>query len=98
MKGSPPRRRAASMLLEVSERGTRTRPVDEVIHADAVVLAIPAYDAAALLASVCPEAAGVLRTVRYVSTGTMSLAYKRDASVERLAVSESWSRGARRDR
>ena len=35
-------------------------------------------------AAVCPEAAGILRTVRYVSTGTMSLAYKRDASVERL--------------
>ena len=70
-------------LLEVSG-GDRDAPVDEVVRADAVVLAIPAYDAAGLLASVCPEAAGILRTVRYVSTGTMSLAYKRDASVERL--------------
>ena len=70
-------------LLEVSS-GDKDRPVDEVIEADAVVLAIPAYDAAGLLASVCPEAAGILRTVRYVSTGTLSLAYKRDASVERL--------------
>ena len=70
-------------LLEVSN-GDKDAPVDEVIRADAVVLAIPAYDAAELLASVCPAAAGTLRTIRYVSTGTLSLAYKRDASVERL--------------
>ncbi|MFH0916694.1 MAG: protoporphyrinogen oxidase [bacterium] len=70
-------------LLEVSG-GPRDGLAAEVIRADAVVLAIPAYDAAALLASICPEAAGVLRTVRYVSTGTVSLAYKRDASGERL--------------
>ncbi len=59
-------------------------PVDEVVRADAVVLAIPAYDAADLLATVSPTAAGGLRTIRYVSTGTLSLAYRRDASVERL--------------
>ncbi len=70
-------------LLEVSS-GSKDGPGDEVVRADAVVLAIPAYDAAGLLASVSPEAAGVLRTVRYVSTGTLSLAYRRDASVERL--------------
>lgn len=69
--------------LEVSSRG-KDGPVDEVIRADAVILAIPAYDAAALLATVSREAAGILGTVRYVSTGTMSLAYKRDASVEGL--------------
>ena len=55
-----------------------------MIRADAVVLAIPAYDAAGVLASICPEASGILRSVRYVSTGTVSLAYKRDASGERL--------------
>ncbi len=70
-------------LLEVYGAGD-DGPVDEVVQADAVILAIPAYDAAGLLDSVCPEAAGTLRTVRYVSTGTLSLAYKRDASVERL--------------
>jgi oxygen-dependent protoporphyrinogen oxidase len=70
-------------LLEVSS-GNGDAPAGEVVRADAVVLAIPAYDAAGLLASVCPEAAGILGTVRYVSTGTLSLAYKRDASVERL--------------
>lgn len=59
-------------------------PAADVIRADAVVLAIPAYDAAGVLASICPEAAGVLRAARYVSTGTMSLAYKQDASSEKL--------------
>ena len=70
-------------LLEVSG-GHGDGATADVIRADAVVLAIPAYDAAGLLASICPQAAGILRTVRYVSTGTMSLAYKRDASAERL--------------
>lgn len=64
--------------------GRRGEPVTETIQADAVVLAIPAYDAAELLTSVCPEAAGILRTVRYVSTGTISLAYRQDPSAERL--------------
>ena len=57
----------------------------DVIRADAVVLAIPAYDAARLLTSVSPQAAALLGSIRYVSTGTLSLAYKRDASGERLA-------------
>ena len=70
-------------LLEISGGG-KNGAVDEVIRADAVILAIPAYDAAALLASVSPDATDVLHAVRYVSTGTVSLAYKRDESLERL--------------
>jgi oxygen-dependent protoporphyrinogen oxidase len=70
-------------LLEISGRkGGELK--SEVVRADAVILAVPAYDAATLLASICPEAAGLLGRVRYVSTGTVSLAFKRDASVERL--------------
>lgn len=72
-------------LLEVSEVSpSQGRQPEETVRADAVILAIPAYDAAALLDSLCPEAAGILRTVRYVSTGTISLAYRRDASAEGL--------------
>jgi oxygen-dependent protoporphyrinogen oxidase len=70
-------------LLDISSAG-KDGPVDGSIQADAVVLAIPAYDAAGLLAAVSPDATDVLRTVRYVSTGTLSLAYKRDASLEKL--------------
>ncbi len=75
----------------VAERRAQVAAADAIraggadtIHADAVVLAIPAYDAAGLLASLCPAAAGILRTVRYVSTGTMSLGYSRDLCSERL--------------
>jgi len=80
-------------VLEVSGRGSGTgrdgtagmdEVGGEVIRVDAVVLATPAYDAAGLLASVCPDAAAMLDTIRYVSTGTISLAYRRDASLERL--------------
>lgn len=50
------------------------------IPADAVVLAIPAYAAADLLATVNSELAGRLREIRYVSTATVSLGF-RDADV-----------------
>ena len=70
-------------LLEVSGSDGDGR-AHETVRVDAVVLAIPAYDAAELLASVCPEAAAILHTVRYVSTGTMSLAYGQEGSAERL--------------
>lgn len=70
--------------LEVSGGPAADAP-GHAIQADAVVLAIPAYDAARLLASVCPEAAGLLGSIRYVSTGTVSLAYQRDTRSEKLA-------------
>lgn len=48
------------------------------IDTDAVVLAVPAFKAADLLDETAPVAAQVLRQIRYVSTGTISLAYRRD--------------------
>lgn len=45
--------------------------------ADAVILAVPAYVAADLLAESAPEAAAGLQKIRYVSTGTISLAFHR---------------------
>ena len=47
-----------------------------VLRARALVLAVPAFVAAALLAPLAPGAAGSLRQVRYVSTGTISLAWR----------------------
>ncbi|MCS7220717.1 MAG: protoporphyrinogen oxidase [Anaerolineae bacterium] len=44
---------------------------------NAVVLATPAYVSADLVASFAPELAAGLRAIRYVSTGTISLAYRR---------------------
>ncbi len=44
---------------------------------DAVILATPAYAAAELLNQQFPQLAAGLRTIRYVSTGTISLVYRR---------------------
>ena len=48
----------------------------ELLHADVVVLAVPAYIAEALTRDVAPAVAGGLANIRYVSTGTISLAYQ----------------------
>lgn len=44
--------------------------------AHAIVLAIPAFVAADLLIDVAPHVARALQSIRYVSTGTISLAYR----------------------
>jgi oxygen-dependent protoporphyrinogen oxidase len=54
------------------------RLADGSLHAAAVLLAVPAYVAADLLAGIAPQAAAELRAIRYVGTGTISLAFRRD--------------------
>jgi protoporphyrinogen/coproporphyrinogen III oxidase len=46
------------------------------LDADAVILAVPAYVAASLLRPLAPAAAAEMEKIRYVSTGTISLAYR----------------------
>jgi len=46
------------------------------LEADAVVFATPAFVTARLLADLAPAAAGDLAGIRYVSTGTISLAFR----------------------
>jgi oxygen-dependent protoporphyrinogen oxidase len=48
----------------------------EILDADAVVLTIPAYAAATLVRPLAPSAAEKLASIRYVTTGTISLAYR----------------------
>ncbi|MCB8944328.1 MAG: protoporphyrinogen oxidase [Ardenticatenaceae bacterium] len=48
------------------------------LDTDAVVLAVPAFAAAELLADIAPDSAQELRQIRYVSTGTVSLAFRRE--------------------
>jgi oxygen-dependent protoporphyrinogen oxidase len=60
--------------FEVSLAG----PAAETIHSDAVVLAVPAYVAADLLAATAPGLAERLKAIRYVSSATISLGYRRD--------------------
>jgi oxygen-dependent protoporphyrinogen oxidase len=49
-----------------------------LLQATAVLLAVPAYVAAGLVDRLAPAAAAQLRGIRYVSTGTVSLAYRRE--------------------
>ena len=56
--------------LQLSDGSTLT--------ADKVILAVPAFVAAKLLADLSPNAAEELDAIRYVSTGTISLGYRRD--------------------
>jgi len=49
----------------------------ESIDANAVILTTPAEAAATLVAPIQPALAGELRRIRYVTTGTVSLAYRR---------------------
>jgi oxygen-dependent protoporphyrinogen oxidase len=48
----------------------------EELEADGVILAIPAYAAAVLAGSLTPELAQELRAIPYVSTATVSLAFR----------------------
>jgi oxygen-dependent protoporphyrinogen oxidase len=49
---------------------------EQPIKVDAVILAIPSFIAAQLLQDEAPKAAKRLDAIRYVSTGTISLAYR----------------------
>lgn len=49
---------------------------DKTIQADAVILAIPSYLAADLVADFAPDAAADLNQIRYVSTGTVSFGFR----------------------
>jgi oxygen-dependent protoporphyrinogen oxidase len=61
-----------------AERPYRVRLAGgEVLGADAVILAAPAFAAADLLARGWPALAGGLRQIRYVTTATVSLAYRK---------------------
>jgi oxygen-dependent protoporphyrinogen oxidase len=64
-------------LVRAAEGGyTVHTAAGAALHADAVVLAVPAYIAEALTRDIAPAAAAGLAGIRYVSTGTISLAYR----------------------
>ncbi|MER6180428.1 protoporphyrinogen oxidase [Streptomyces sp. NPDC001652] len=57
--------------------GWRVVAGDRVLHADSVVVAVPAPAAASLLRAEAPEAAAELATVEYASMALITLAYRR---------------------
>lgn len=63
---------------------TVTTDRGEKFEADGVILALPAYASAGLLASLAPELAQELRAVPYASTAIVSLAYRRAEIPHRL--------------
>lgn len=50
---------------------------DRSLRVSSVILAVPAYVAAQLIRPLAPDAAAGLDAIRYVSTGTVSIAYRR---------------------
>ncbi|MCH0561674.1 protoporphyrinogen oxidase [Streptomyces sp. MUM 2J] len=58
-------------------RGWRVAAGDRLLHADGVVLAVPAPAAARLLAGESPQAAAELNTIEYASMALVTLAYRR---------------------
>jgi protoporphyrinogen/coproporphyrinogen III oxidase len=64
-------------LRREASGGWRVVAGDRVLHADAVVVAVPAPAAAALLRAEAPEAATELDTVEYASMALVTLAYRR---------------------
>jgi oxygen-dependent protoporphyrinogen oxidase len=67
----------AVQSIETLSGGYRvTTSTGETLHADAVILTIPAYAAATLVRPLAPSAAENLASIRYVTTGTISLAYR----------------------
>ncbi|MBN0046850.1 protoporphyrinogen oxidase [Streptomyces actuosus] len=57
--------------------GWRVAAGDRLLHADGVVLAVPAPAAARLLAGESPQAAAELHTIEYASMALVTLAYRR---------------------
>lgn len=64
--------------IERAGSGYRLKLSNETtLKTDAVILAIPAYQAAALLKPLQPQASCELNAIHYVSTATISLAYRK---------------------
>jgi len=77
LKGEDLRLRAAVSAIDRSQDGYRLRlTTDESIEADGVVVAAPAYVAAEMLAGIDATLAAHLSAIEYVSTATVSLAFR----------------------
>lgn len=80
MDGVEIRTGASVSGLERLSDGVRLTLADgESLEADEVILAVPAYVAADLLAGECPEAAVEMRSIDYASVATVALSYPAQA-------------------
>jgi oxygen-dependent protoporphyrinogen oxidase len=70
---------AVKALDSIEGGGYRLTLADgETVEVDQVILTTPAFVSADLLADLAPEASERLAAIRYLSTGTVSLAYRAD--------------------
>ena len=72
------RRGVAVGSVRKADGGFEVVAGDGVIETDAVVMATPAYVSADLVADFAPDLSLMLRGIRYVSTATVSLAYRKE--------------------
>jgi protoporphyrinogen/coproporphyrinogen III oxidase len=63
--------------IEKAEDGFRVRVDGQTFSTDALVLATPAYAAGDLVGGFAPELAAALKAIRYVSTATISMGYRK---------------------
>ncbi|HYM45404.1 MAG TPA: protoporphyrinogen oxidase [Solirubrobacteraceae bacterium] len=71
---------APRSLSPLPAGGARLTLADgESLDADHVILAVPAFAAAAILAEACPAAAGELEGISYASVATIALSYPTEA-------------------
>ena len=76
------------MGARATERGSfRVETGDTAVEANAVVMAAPAYVTSRLVHELNPRLAALCGEVPYASTGTVALAFRRDAVRHRLAGS-----------
>src|SRR5829696_910124 len=73
------RLKTRAQRLTVDRGWTITTDKDEQLKADAVCLAVPAYIAASLLSNTHEQLAQKLKQIKYASTATINLGYKRSA-------------------
>ncbi|MGH2730390.1 MAG: protoporphyrinogen oxidase [Actinomycetota bacterium] len=80
---------AAVRGLRRSDTGYELRLADDTIAADAVVLAVPAFAAAEIVASLSTHAADELRRIDYADSAVVALTYPPDAG-RRLERGSGW--------
>ncbi len=78
-RGDDPRRAGPDQVAPGHLRYTLHLDDGRMLVADAVLLATPAYATAGLLAPLLPSVASTLRGIPYVSTASVTLAYRREA-------------------
>jgi oxygen-dependent protoporphyrinogen oxidase len=73
-----PNSRVKSLAYDHTNGGWRVSTDNEILNADAVIIATPTFRAGEMVASLEGGAANELKQIAYASTATVSLAYRRE--------------------